>query len=83
MVGGVGSAVALRWSLRYAGRMQGLVDDGIAGGCASLVECRIQECSGEDRRSRQQRGVPQETALLPVLWTVLPRGASPGRRGVG
>ena len=51
-VGRVGSAVALCWLPRDAGRMQVLVDEGIVGGCASLVECRIQECSGEDRRRR-------------------------------
>ena len=51
-VGGGGSAVALCWSLWNTGRMQVLVGEGIIGGCASLVECRIQECRGEDRRSR-------------------------------
>ena len=51
-VGGGGSAVALCWSLRNTGRMQGLVDEGIVGGCASLVECCIQECREEDRHSR-------------------------------
>ena len=45
-VSGVGPAVALCWSLRDTGRVQGLVDEGIVGGCTSLVECRIQECSG-------------------------------------
>ena len=49
-VGGVGPAVALCWSLRNTGRVQGLVDEGIVGGCASLVEYRIQERGGEDSR---------------------------------
>ena len=50
-VGGVGPAVALCWSLRNMGVcvcVQGLTDEGIVGGCASLVECRIQEHGGED-----------------------------------
>ena len=45
-VGGVGPAVALCWSLRNMGSVQGLVDEGIIGGCAS----RIQERGGEDSR---------------------------------
>ena len=49
-VGGVGPAVALYWSLRNTGGVQGLVDEGIIGGCARLVECRIQERGGEDSR---------------------------------
>ena len=49
-VGGVGPAVALCWSLRNVGGMQGLVDEGIIGSCAGLVECCVQECGREDRR---------------------------------
>ena len=49
-IGGVGPAVALYWSLRDAGGVQGLVDESIIGCCTSLVERGVQECGREDRR---------------------------------
>ena len=49
-VDGVGPAIALCWSLRNAGGMQGLVDESIVGSCTGLVERCVQERGGEDRR---------------------------------
>ena len=49
-VGGVGPAVALCWLLWNTGKVQGLVDEGIIGGCGSLVEYRIQDRGGENSR---------------------------------
>ena len=58
--------LALLFALGYGrgGGVQGLVDDGIVEGCASLVECRVQECRGEDRHSRWQWEVTQEKQLF-------------------
>ena len=47
--GGGGPVVALRLSLGNAGLVQGLMAEGIVGGCAALAEGSVQQGRREDR----------------------------------